>query len=36
MQLCSTFISSIPEMLPYDSVNRWTANKLDAVVMAPE
>ncbi|GAB1287559.1 AADACL2 family member 3 [Apodemus speciosus] len=24
------------KMLPYDSVNRWTANKLDAVVMAPE
>ncbi|NP_001229932.1 uncharacterized protein LOC666803 precursor [Mus musculus] len=24
------------KMLPYDSVNRWTANKLDAVVMAPD
>ncbi|XP_052036923.1 arylacetamide deacetylase-like 2 [Apodemus sylvaticus] len=24
------------KMLPYDSVNRWTTNKLDAVVMAPD
>ncbi|XP_051012788.1 arylacetamide deacetylase-like 2 [Acomys russatus] len=36
LQLGSTFISFVSEMLPYDSVNRETANKLDAVVLAPD
>ncbi|EDM14842.1 similar to hypothetical protein C130079G13 (predicted) [Rattus norvegicus] len=30
------FILGSFKMLPYDSMNRWTANKLDAVVIAPD